>query len=184
MDVSDASTADGATIIQWPYGGRDQPAVEPPAEHRRIVPAGQRQSGKLLQSPDSTLKGATLTQLTDDGGDNQWWSCPPGHQRLLPARQRPHRLVRRRHRRLHRRRRQRHPVAHHRRVEPGLAAHRAVTAHGRGAPRDGAPPAIRYFLNATGVSTIGLSDQPLDRGRFLAPAALAAMELMVAARFS
>ncbi|KOV69623.1 Tat pathway signal protein [Streptomyces sp. NRRL WC-3618] len=89
LDVANASTADGATLIQWPYGGgtNQQWSLLPNIDGSfRLVNA---KSGKLLQSPDGT-QGATLTQLSDNGGDNQWWKLVPsatsGYYRLVNVR--------------------------------------------------------------------------------------------------
>lgn len=90
MDVSDASPADGAFIIQWPWtGGTNQQwKLLPNADGSyRLVNA---RSGKALESPDNSLKGAPLDQSTDDGGDNQWWKLVPsqtsGYYRLVNVR--------------------------------------------------------------------------------------------------
>ncbi|WP_063785990.1 alpha-L-fucosidase [Streptomyces sp. MMG1533] len=90
MDVSDASPADGAFIIQWPWtGGTNQQwKLLPNADGSyRLVNA---RSGKALESPDNSLKGAPLDQSTDGGGDNQWWKLVPsqtsGYYRLVNVR--------------------------------------------------------------------------------------------------
>ncbi|MEU3891534.1 alpha-L-fucosidase [Streptomyces sp. NPDC029041] len=89
LDVADASTLDGAELIQWPYGGG-------PNQQWRLLPNTDGsfrlvnvKSGKLLQSPNS-VQGATLTQMPDNGGDNQWWNLVPsatnGYHRLVNVR--------------------------------------------------------------------------------------------------
>ncbi|WP_246101170.1 RICIN domain-containing protein [Streptomyces cyaneus] len=71
LDVANASTADGATLIQWPYGGgtNQQWSLLPSIDGSFRLVNGK--SGKLMQSPNST-QGAPLTQLPDNGADNQW----------------------------------------------------------------------------------------------------------------
>ncbi|MCD9880838.1 RICIN domain-containing protein [Streptomyces guryensis] len=86
LDVADASTADGAGLIQWPWtGGTNQqwtllPNTDGSFRLRNI------KSGKVLQSPDST-QGATLTQGSDIGDDTQGWKLVPsttsGYYRLV-----------------------------------------------------------------------------------------------------
>ncbi|MFI1693524.1 RICIN domain-containing protein [Streptomyces sp. NPDC020794] len=89
LDVSNASTADGATLIQWPYGGgtNQQWSLLPNTDGSFRL--ANVKSGKLLQSPNST-QGATLTQESDNGGDNQWWKLVPsatsGYYRLVNVR--------------------------------------------------------------------------------------------------
>jgi alpha-L-fucosidase len=90
MDVSDASSADGAAIIQWPSSGgtNQQWNLLPNADGSyRLVNV---RSGKVLESPDNSTKGAALDQSTDDGGDNQWWKLVPsqtsGYYRLVNVR--------------------------------------------------------------------------------------------------
>ncbi|WP_055711440.1 alpha-L-fucosidase [Streptomyces torulosus] len=90
MDVSDASSADGASIIQWPStGGTNQQWKLLPNTDGSYRLVNVR-SGKLLESPDNSLKGAPLDQSTDDGGDNQWWKLVPsqasGYYRLVNVR--------------------------------------------------------------------------------------------------
>ncbi|MFE9451927.1 RICIN domain-containing protein [Streptomyces sp. NPDC006739] len=86
LDVNGASTADGATLIQWPYGGgtNQQWTLLPNTDGSFRLVNGK--SGKLLQSPNST-QGATLTQGTDSGDDTQWWKLVPsttsGYYRLV-----------------------------------------------------------------------------------------------------
>ncbi|QDN75385.1 Tat pathway signal protein [Streptomyces sp. S1A1-7] len=89
LDVSNASTADGATLIQWPYGGgtNQQWSLLPNTDGSFRL--ANVKSGKLLQSPNST-QGTTLTQESDNGGDNQWWKLVPsatsGYYRLVNVR--------------------------------------------------------------------------------------------------
>jgi alpha-L-fucosidase len=89
LDVANASTADGAALIQWPYSGgtNQQWRLLPNTDGSfRLVNVN---SGKLLQSPDST-QGDSLTQGTDNGSDNQWWKLVPsaisGYHRLVNVR--------------------------------------------------------------------------------------------------
>ena len=89
LDVKDASTLDGANIIQYPWGGagstNQQWKLLPNADGSyRLVSV---RSGKALESPDGSTQGAILDQSTDDGGDNQWWNLVPsrtsGYYRLV-----------------------------------------------------------------------------------------------------
>jgi alpha-L-fucosidase len=89
LDVNGASTAEGASLIQWPYGGgtNQQWSLLPNTDGSfRLVNV---KSGKLLQSPSST-QGATLTQGSDIGDDTQWWKLVPsttsGYYRLVNVR--------------------------------------------------------------------------------------------------
>ena len=90
LDVSDASPADGAFIIQWPWtGGTNQQwKLLPNADGSYRL--GNVRSGKVLESPDNSTQGAALDQSTDDGGDNQWWKLVPsqtsGYYRLVNVR--------------------------------------------------------------------------------------------------
>ncbi|MFE9452425.1 alpha-L-fucosidase [Streptomyces sp. NPDC006739] len=89
LDVADASTADGATLIQWPYGGGTNqqwtllPNTDGSFRLRNI------KSGKVLQSADST-QGSSLVQQQDNGGDDQCWKLVPsaesGFYRLVNVR--------------------------------------------------------------------------------------------------
>ncbi|GAB3970441.1 hypothetical protein GCM10029978_043720 [Actinoallomurus acanthiterrae] len=90
MDVANASTADGGTIIQWPWSGgtNQQWKLVPNADGSyRLVNV---RSGKVLESPGGSAQGANLDQWTDSGGDNQWWKLVPsttsGYYRLVNVR--------------------------------------------------------------------------------------------------
>ncbi|MCL8017220.1 RICIN domain-containing protein [Streptomyces sp. AS02] len=87
LDIKDASTANGASAILWPWaGGTNQQWTFLPNHDGsfRLVCA---KSGKLLESPGgSTSKGQALDQWTDDSVAHQWW-------RLVPASSGYYRLV-------------------------------------------------------------------------------------------
>ncbi|MFE2411747.1 alpha-L-fucosidase [Kitasatospora sp. NPDC059408] len=90
LDVSDASTADGAGLVQRPWtGGADQQwKLLPNADGSyRLANA---KSGKVLDSPGNSVQGASLDQWTGDGGDNQSWQLVPsatgGYYRLVNVR--------------------------------------------------------------------------------------------------
>ncbi|MCX5051309.1 MULTISPECIES: alpha-L-fucosidase [unclassified Streptomyces] len=89
LDVANASTADGATLIQWPStGGTNQQWKLLPNSDGSYRLANVR-SGKLLDSPGSSAQGAVLDQWADNGGDNQWWklvSATSGYYRLVNVR--------------------------------------------------------------------------------------------------
>ncbi|MFF7521655.1 alpha-L-fucosidase [Streptomyces pseudovenezuelae] len=90
LDVKDASTADGADIIQYPWtaGTNQQWKLLPNADGSYRL-SGVK-SGKLLESPGGSTQGAPLEQATDTGGDNQWWKLVPsvtgGYYRLVNVR--------------------------------------------------------------------------------------------------
>ncbi|WP_367318721.1 alpha-L-fucosidase [Streptomyces sp. HUAS ZL42] len=90
MDVSGASSADGASIIQWPWtGGTNQQWKLLPNADGSYRLSNVR-SGKVLDSPGSSTQGASLDQWSDDGGDNQWWKLVPsqtsGYYQLVNVR--------------------------------------------------------------------------------------------------
>jgi alpha-amylase len=74
LDVAGKSTADGANIYQWGYGGgsNQQWKIEPLGNgYYRIV---ARHSGKCVDvSGVSTADGANIHQWNCHGGDNQAW---------------------------------------------------------------------------------------------------------------
>ena len=86
LDVNGASTADGATIIQWPWTGAAN-------QQWRLLPNFDGSfsllsvhSGRVLDSPGGSSQGAALIQWTGNSSTNQWW-------RLVPATTGYHRLV-------------------------------------------------------------------------------------------
>lgn len=90
LDVSGASSADGASVIQWPWtGGTNQQWKLLPNSDGSYRLSNVR-SGKVLESPGSSSQGASLDQWTDDGGDNQWWKLVPsatsGYYQLVNVR--------------------------------------------------------------------------------------------------
>ncbi|MCL8017219.1 alpha-L-fucosidase [Streptomyces sp. AS02] len=90
LDVSGASSADGAAIIQWPStGGTNQQwklQQNTDGSYRLI----NVRSGKVLDSPGGSAQGAALDQWTDSDSDNQWWklvqSSTSGYYRLVNVR--------------------------------------------------------------------------------------------------
>jgi hypothetical protein len=73
MVVQNASTAEGADVFQWPYGGsntNDEWAIEALGDgFYRIV---NRNTGKVLEIAGSgTENGADVVQRTWNGGANQ-----------------------------------------------------------------------------------------------------------------
>ena len=87
LDVNGGSTADGATVIQWPWTGAAN-------QQWRLLPNPDgsfrlscSRSGKVLDSPGGSGQGAALIQWTDNGGTNQWWNLVPaatsGYYRLV-----------------------------------------------------------------------------------------------------
>ncbi|MEV7026079.1 alpha-L-fucosidase [Kitasatospora sp. NPDC093558] len=90
LDVSDASTADGAGLIQWPWtGGTNQQwKLVPNADGSYRL--SNAKSGKVVDSPGNSAQGANLDQWTGDGGDNQSWQLAPsatgGYYRLVNVR--------------------------------------------------------------------------------------------------
>ncbi|WP_371574355.1 glycoside hydrolase N-terminal domain-containing protein [Streptomyces sp. NBC_01314] len=91
LDIKDASTADGASVIMWPWtGGTNQQWRFLPNHDGsfRLVCA---KSGKLLESPGgSTTQGQALGQRTDTAEAHQWWRLVPaatsGYYRLVNVR--------------------------------------------------------------------------------------------------
>ncbi|MFF7051551.1 RICIN domain-containing protein [Streptomyces griseorubiginosus] len=77
-DVYQASTADGANVIQWPSNsGTNQQwnIVQVTGQLYKIV---NRNSGKVLEIANSThRRGTSLTQYTYNGGNNQLWYFEP-----------------------------------------------------------------------------------------------------------
>ncbi|WP_030324822.1 alpha-L-fucosidase [Streptomyces sp. NRRL B-3229] len=89
LDVADASTADGAGLIQWPWtGGTNQQWTLLPDSDGSFRLRNVK-SGKVLQSADGT-QGSTLVQQPDNGADSQWWKLAPsatgGYHRLVNVR--------------------------------------------------------------------------------------------------
>ena len=77
LDVSGASSADGAALIQWPStGGTNQQWKLLPNVDGSYRLSNVR-SGKVLNSPSGSAQGAGLDQSTDTDSDNQWWKLVP-----------------------------------------------------------------------------------------------------------
>ena len=74
MDVSECSTSDGASIIQWTDKNGDNQIwrlIQAKAGCFKIV---NRYSGKVLDiMGGSAADGAPVVQWTDNGGDSQLW---------------------------------------------------------------------------------------------------------------
>ena len=90
LDVNGGSTADGASIIQWPWTGATN-------QQWRLLPnqdgsfrLSSVRSGKVLDSPGGSGQGEGLIQWADNGGTNQWWNLVPaatsGYYRLVNVR--------------------------------------------------------------------------------------------------
>ncbi|MFF9542567.1 alpha-L-fucosidase [Streptomyces albidoflavus] len=90
LEVADASGADGAAIIQWPWTGGDN-------QRWRLLTSGDGsvrlvnvRSGKVLDSPGGSAAGAGLIQWSDQSADNQRWLLSPsatgGHVNLVNVR--------------------------------------------------------------------------------------------------
>ncbi|MGW1747092.1 alpha-L-fucosidase [Streptomyces sp. NPDC002092] len=73
MDVKDASTADGALVIQWPWTGGTNQQWKLLPDTDGSYRLSNVKSGKVLDSPGGSAQGANLDQLTDSGSDNQDW---------------------------------------------------------------------------------------------------------------
>ncbi|WP_405959777.1 alpha-L-fucosidase [Streptomyces sp. NBC_00024] len=86
LDVSGASSADGAVIIQWPStGGTNQQWKLLPNSDGSYRLSNVR-SGKLLECPSGSAQGTQLDQSADAGTSNQWWklvAATSGHYRLV-----------------------------------------------------------------------------------------------------
>jgi hypothetical protein len=90
LDISGASTTDGAKAIQWAWtgGANQQWRLEPnPDQSFRLV---SRASGKVLENPGgSTTQGIQLDQWSDTAGTHQWWrlvDTGDGYYRLVNVR--------------------------------------------------------------------------------------------------
>ncbi|MEU7872860.1 RICIN domain-containing protein [Dactylosporangium sp. NPDC049140] len=90
LDVSGASTADGAKAIQWPWtgGANQQWTLLPNSDGSYRLRSVK--SDKVLDSPGGSSQGAALDQWTDNNSDNQWWKLVPattsGYYRLVNVR--------------------------------------------------------------------------------------------------
>jgi hypothetical protein len=89
LDVSGASTADGAKIVQWTWAGsaNQQWQLMPNADGSFRLAA--RHSGRLLESTGGSGQGDQLDQRSDTNGDNQWWRLADaggGYVRLVNVR--------------------------------------------------------------------------------------------------
>ncbi|MET9730449.1 RICIN domain-containing protein [Streptomyces sp. NPDC006458] len=88
LDVSGASTADGAEVIQWPWtGGNNQRWALKPG-YDGSFRLSNLHSGKVLDNPGaSTTDGGSLDQWTNTDSANQWWKLVPaatsGHHCLV-----------------------------------------------------------------------------------------------------
>ncbi|MGC9538888.1 alpha-L-fucosidase [Streptomyces sp. UG1] len=87
MDVSGASSADGAPVIQWPWtGGTNQQWKLLLNSDGSYLLVNVR-SGKVLNSPSGSSQGSALNQWANTSTSNQWWTLVPsetsGHYRLV-----------------------------------------------------------------------------------------------------
>lgn len=74
-NVGGGSTADGATLIQWPSGNstNEEWTIDPVGGG--FVALTSVRSGKVIGVADAaTSQGATLTQQTNTGGYHQNWT--------------------------------------------------------------------------------------------------------------
>ena len=79
MDVTGASTSNGAGIIQWPSnGGANQEwTLNQVAGTSDVFTLTSVHSGLCLDVPgQSATEGVQLDQWTCNGGTNQQWSVP------------------------------------------------------------------------------------------------------------
>jgi alpha-galactosidase len=77
LDITGASTVNGALAIQWPYhGGANQQWQEVPVNGGyKLV---NRNSGLVLDDPGgSKSNGTQLDQWSDTNSANQWWNLVP-----------------------------------------------------------------------------------------------------------
>lgn len=77
LDISGASTANGASAIQWPnhHGTNQQWSIADVGGYYKLV---NENSGKDLEvSNSSTANGGTVDQQTASGGANQQWNIVP-----------------------------------------------------------------------------------------------------------
>jgi len=80
LDVSGASTANGATVIQWTYGGaaNQRWTLTSQGNNGGYYSALATHSSKALDvSGGSTADGASVIQWTWTGGNNQIWQVVP-----------------------------------------------------------------------------------------------------------
>ncbi|WP_020138361.1 RICIN domain-containing protein [Streptomyces sp. 351MFTsu5.1] len=77
-DVYQASTADGAKVVQWPGNGGSNQQWTIVQVSGRLYKIINRNSGKALEMNASThRRGAALQQYTYNGGNNQLWYFEP-----------------------------------------------------------------------------------------------------------
>lgn len=77
LDISDASTADGAVAVQWTDSGGANQKFTLTANSDGSYRIVNVRSGKVLESPGGSAQGAQLDQWTDTGSDNQSWKLVP-----------------------------------------------------------------------------------------------------------
>ncbi|MEV6237668.1 RICIN domain-containing protein [Lentzea sp. NPDC051838] len=74
VDVNGASTTDGASIIQWGYGGADNQNWKFEAVTGGAFEISSQKSGKLIDvNGFSTAENAPVVQWADNNGNNQRW---------------------------------------------------------------------------------------------------------------
>ncbi|MFI5800018.1 glycosyl hydrolase family 95 catalytic domain-containing protein [Streptomyces sp. NPDC051677] len=88
MEVSGASTSNGASVIQWPWSGSANQQWKLLPDYDGSYRLSNVNSGKVLDNPGgSTSNGTALDQWSDTNGSNQWWKLVPaatsGYYRLV-----------------------------------------------------------------------------------------------------
>ncbi|WP_053735322.1 RICIN domain-containing protein [Nocardia sp. NRRL S-836] len=89
LDVTGASTADGAKVVQWTWSGstNQQWQLQPNADGSSRLVA--RHSGRVLTGAGGSAQGAQLEQRADTGSTDQWWKVVDaggGHVQLVNVR--------------------------------------------------------------------------------------------------
>ena len=138
MDVSGASTADGAQIVQWAATGGNNQKWQAVDAGGGAVYLKAVHSGKCLAvTGGSTAQGAFLQQSTCNNGNPQkFLATPTDHGGRVHGEEPPQRTVRRRQRRLDGRRRTTPAMELPQRHQPAVAVHRRI------ARPDGMPGAV------------------------------------------
>ncbi|MGW2639939.1 glycosyl hydrolase family 95 catalytic domain-containing protein [Streptomyces sp. NPDC001348] len=91
MDVSGASTSNGASVIQWPWSGSANQQWKLLPDYDGSFRLSSVGSAKVLDSPGGSAGvGTALDQWSDTNSSNQWWKLVPaatsGHYRLVNVR--------------------------------------------------------------------------------------------------
>ncbi|MET9730268.1 RICIN domain-containing protein [Streptomyces sp. NPDC006458] len=78
LDVANQSTADGGSVIQWPWSGGTNQQWRLLPDYDGSFRLSNVNSGKVLDNPGaSTTQGQPLDQWTDTDSPNQWWRLVP-----------------------------------------------------------------------------------------------------------